>query len=199
MTITHLLEDFSKSAAETGPLQLFSEDALEDLRLTSFEQGYSAGWDDAVEARSTDDAQASRTLVQSLEDLSFTFHEARAQILANLEPLFTCITEGVVPDLASEGLTRHIASKLTTAAADMLDDSATVFVAPGRSEQFAALMQQPLPIAIKLSEDPCLAKDQVILRLGASETVFDADALSQSVKDIIDTFLFDIQENTKHG
>ena len=75
MSIAHLLEDFTLQAGG-GQLHVLDEDALEEQRLASFEQGYSAGWEDAVQAQEQSRGQVSAELAKSLEDMSFTYHEA---------------------------------------------------------------------------------------------------------------------------
>lgn len=199
MTVAHLFEDFGKTVAGAGPLRLLTDDALEDLRLGSFEKGYSAGWEDAEKARSSEEGQASDVLKQSLEDLSFTFHEVRAQMFSSLEPLFECVTQSVLPDISALGVRQQIASLLTSTATDLIEHSATLFVAPGEKGQFEDLLMQPLPMPLQLAEDACLAKEQVILRLGSSETAMDRDALIVAVRDLINAFLFDAQQDVQHG
>ncbi|WP_146347538.1 ABC transporter ATP-binding protein [Falsiphaeobacter marinintestinus] len=199
MTIAHLLQDFSKTAVGSGPFRFHSEETLEDLRLSSFEQGYAAGWEDAAKARSSEDTNSTRAISNSLEDLSFTFHEVRAQMFALLEPLFDCVTESVLPNIAAKGTRRQIVGLLTAAASDLVEHRATLFVPQGGESRLAELMGQPLPMPLTLVEDPCLTGDQIILRLGSAETAMDATMLVRSINDLIDAFLFDVQEDAKHG
>lgn len=199
MTIAHLLQDFSSKDNGSGPFHLYSDDSLEDLRLSSFEQGYKAGWEDAVEAGTAEDGKASEALTHSLEDLSFSFHEARAQVVSSLEPLFSCLSEQLLPDLAAHGLRQTITGMLTGAATDCLDPHATLFVPTGQQGQFRDLQAQSLPMALDIEEDPCLTEDQVILKLGGQETALDANALVQAVRELFASTLFEAEEDVKHG
>jgi hypothetical protein len=199
MTIAHLLQDFSKAAVGSGPFRLHSEETLEDLRLSSFEQGYAAGWEDAVKTRSSEDSQSAHAIVSSLEDLSFTFHEVRAQMFTLLEPLFDCVIQCVLPSMADKEARHRIVGLLASAASDLVEHRAALFVPPGGKESLSELMGQPLPMPLSLVEDPCLTGDQIILRLGSAETAMDPAMLVRSVNDIIDAFLFDVQEDAKHG
>ena len=62
MAISHLLEDFGTNSDLPGPLTMMSPEDIEDVRLGAFEQGYSAGWEDALSAQSRDRARLSETL-----------------------------------------------------------------------------------------------------------------------------------------
>jgi len=98
MAITHLLEDFSAGGASGDVMTRMSDVALEDQRLASFEQGYSAGWEDAFTAQVEDQTRITGNLASSLGDLSFTYHEALAQLLVSVEPVFRSLVELVLPD-----------------------------------------------------------------------------------------------------
>ena len=50
MSIAHLLEDFTPQAG-TAKVHLLDDDALEEMRLAAFEEGYIAGWEDALQAQ----------------------------------------------------------------------------------------------------------------------------------------------------
>ncbi len=196
MTIAHLLEDFtSTGVAQVSPAAQ-GDDALEELRLAAFEQGYSAGWEDAVQKGTGADARFSEALTQTLQDLSFPFHELRGQMLTAMTPLFDCLSETLVPNLARAGLGPQLTALLNGANETLIDQPPELLVAKGRQDDFASLN---LPVPVQISEDPCLSGDQIILRLGQSETALDRQALTQSVTDLIDTFQFDAQEDAKHG
>ena len=99
------LEDFGTPiSGQTAAV--ISVEMLETERLESFDKGYRAGWDDAIKAKSDEGAQFADGVAQSLQDLSFTYHEVHAQILSNLGPLFEEILQKLLPLLARETLGR---------------------------------------------------------------------------------------------
>jgi hypothetical protein len=55
-------------------------DAVEEAKVASFEQGYKAGWDDAVAAQSEDQTRIRADLARNLQSLSFTYQEARSHM-----------------------------------------------------------------------------------------------------------------------
>lgn len=199
MTISHLLEDFGLSNPNDGPLRLFNKEALEEVRLSSFEKGYSAGWEDGVKAGDPSESDASAALVRSIEDMSFTFHEVRAQMIASLEPFFSSLTQTVLPEIATEGLNRQITSLLSKAGEAATEQPVVLFVAPGNASQFQSLVGQNLPLRLKISEDSCLGDDQVILRLGPTETELDGRHLLSEINALVETFIFEAQEEIKVG
>ena len=129
MAIAHLLEDFSPPLAEDGPAKMMSAVALEDQRLLSFEQGYSAGWDDAISAQTQGQKQASLALARTLEDASFTYHEALSQFSSSVEPLFTALFERVLPKIMHETVGGRLGVKASGGIRDI--DFATELIAAG--------------------------------------------------------------------
>ncbi|MDA7965210.1 MAG: ABC transporter ATP-binding protein, partial [Ruegeria sp.] len=69
MSIAHLLEDFTVQTG-AGALHMLDDEALEEQRLAAFENGYGAGWDDAVQAQDQARGQLSAELSGALSDLS---------------------------------------------------------------------------------------------------------------------------------
>ena len=77
------LEEFANAgphSAGAGGAGLTSDQA--DARAqASYETGYSAGWDDAVRAETEAHKRISAEFARNLQDLGFTFHEARAHVI----------------------------------------------------------------------------------------------------------------------
>lgn len=112
-----LLEDFSELVPEgqDGGLQ------EAELRLSSFEAGYQAGWDDAAASLAESADKAIEGLGQSLSDMAFGFHEARAHMVSALRPVLEEMFSAVLPMLAREGLPSQIvalAERLVSAGAE---------------------------------------------------------------------------------
>ena len=60
--------------------------ALEDLRILAYEQGYTAGWDDAAAAQTDDQSRIKADFARNLQSLGFTFQEARMHVLRAIHP-----------------------------------------------------------------------------------------------------------------
>ncbi len=78
--------------------------AIEESKLASYEQGYKAGWDDAAAALAEDQTRIRADLARNLQQLSFTYQEARSHILKAVEPLLEEMVGRLLPDMARETL-----------------------------------------------------------------------------------------------
>ena len=60
---------------------------IETLKVSAYDSGYKAGWDDAAAAQASEQNQIGAELAKNLQDFSFTFHEARVQVMKSMQPL----------------------------------------------------------------------------------------------------------------
>jgi len=190
MAITHLLEDFSAGVASGGVMTLMSDVALEDQRLASFEQGYSAGWEDAFTAQDEDQKRITGDLANSLGDLSFTYHEALAQLMQSVEPVFHSLIELVLPDILAHTFGQHIVEQLCELVRDQAEGPVTLVVPLGASANLSPILAEELAMPVEISEDADMAGGRAYLRLGATEREIDSAALMASIRDAIDAFTF---------
>lgn len=198
MTIAHLLEDFS-TPFDGSPVQMLSEDMLEDHRLASFEQGYSAGWDDAVKTQDQEDRRISTGLASNLEDLSFTYHEALTQMNENLVPLFQSLADKVLPETMSAVFGQHLADEMMDLARDQVEQPVYLVVAPQELEAMRKLMDQNEAITATVRSDQLLSPGQAYLRVGNSEREIDCNGLIESIRNSINAFIHQTHEDRKHG
>ncbi len=119
MSLGHKYQNFNTFTSVSAVISEASEEALEDQKLQSFEEGYQAGWDDAVKAQSDDKTRVSAQLDQSLQEMSFTYHEALAKLTNAMKPLMEQIVDKLLPAMARETLGAHVIEQTL----DMLRDS----------------------------------------------------------------------------
>lgn len=198
MAIAHLLEDFSAVRA-AGASRLVSEDEWQDHRLAAFEQGYSAGWEDAVQAQVREHRRLSEALARNLEDMSFGYHEALAQMVAALAPVLRAIIDRVLPEAMALSFGQHIVDELLGLAADAAGRPAVVAVPAGAAALVAPMLQRDFAMPVALVEDPALDPGQAQIRLGDSGRDIDCDRLLASIRATIEAFLFHATEETRHG
>ena len=118
------LEDFGVADAQDPGLSTqmplpVSDTAAHDA---AYEQGYSAGWDDATGAGSEEQARIGASFARALQDMTFTYHDARAQVIDQLEPLLRAMITDLLPGLAEPALVAQILKQiqpLAESAADM--------------------------------------------------------------------------------
>lgn len=199
MSIAHLLEDFEIAAKAVGPLQMLDEDALEEHRLSAFEQGYTAGWDDAVSAQAEDHVRVSEALGKSLEDLSFTYHEALAQMTLSLEPMFSSLVETVLPNMIDTSYCQHIVDELKSMANEQVAQPALLVVPSGVSSELKSALDREFSVPVQLVEESSLPPGQAYLRVGTAEREVDCAALLASISNAMDAFLNQATEEVEIG
>lgn len=199
MTITHLLEDFDIATLAPDPSGPQQDEAMEEQRLAVFEQGYSAGWDDAMQAQARDKAHLSEALARNLEDISFGYHEALAQMTETLEPTFRSLIDVVLPDAMARTFGHHIVQQLRDMAAQSLDGPAVLAVPEGSAAAVQPMLDRDFPIAVELVEDAGLGPGCAMIRLGTTERELDCNRVMASIRDAVDAFTFQTAEETRHG
>lgn len=181
------LEDFDVSAQASAelaqptqaPVAPVTPEMLEQARLAGYEAGYKAGWDDAVTAEAESQGRIGAEFARNLQDLGFTFHEARSHVMQALEPLLAGMVERVLPDLVSRTVGQTIVEELLPLASEAADAPIEVVICPScRPAIEPMLVEAAVPFT--LVEEPTLAEGQVFLRSGHSERHIDfADAVDR--------------------
>lgn len=198
MTIAHLLEDFG-NAGKVEPAVMIPDEQHEEQKLASFESGYTAGWDDAVGAQERETSKISTTLANSLEDMSFTFHEAQNQLIESLDPMFKVLTSAILPDAMAASFGHHIVDQLTDMAKGQTDQPLVITVAVGEAGGVRSALNQSFSIEIKVREDGNLSPGQAYLRVGDLEREINSAALLDSIRESVDAFSFQVKEDANYG
>jgi flagellar assembly protein FliH len=199
MAISHLLEDFGRPAPDEGIPVLMSDEVLEDQRLTAFEQGYSAGWDDAIKAQNEDRTRLSAELLRSLEDVSFTYQEALSQLLAETEPVFRSLVSLILPDIMKQTIGHRIVEELQAMIKETVDQPLALTVGPGCAAAVKPLLEQQLPAPVDLIEDAAVGQMSARLHVGTKEREIDGEQLIRSIRKSLDAFAYHINEEVQNG
>lgn len=184
MALTTIFEDFGSTPAVSVPGQVSSSEAAsENELLDSFDKGYRAGWDDAVKAKEDEGGTSPDALLQSLQDVSFTFHEVQSHVLAGLQPFFAAIESTLLPDLASASIVARVSDKLTAALQSQSAIQAELAVPQGHKDAFTHLMDNaPQGVQVSIIEVDTLEPGKATLTLGHIKNDFD---LTGKVAEII--------------
>lgn len=201
------LEDFSaipakKSSAKRADMtapKAPSVEEIEQSRMFAYEQGYKAGWDDAVRAEAEEQSRIGAEFARNLQDLGFTFHEARSHVMKALEPLLSEMVSKVLPELVSETLGQTILEQLLPMAEDASDMPIEVLVSPQSRPAIQQLIDETLTIPMEIIEEPSLAEGQVFLRMGEHEKKIDMDAAVEKIGQAINSVYALNEEALKHG
>ncbi len=199
MTISHLLEDFSVIDSASEPLQLMSEDGLEDLRLASFEQGYTAGWEDAVRAQAEDQTRITGALGRNLEDMAFTYQEALMQMMAAAEPVFRGLVETVLPEALMQSVGEQIVQQCCEMAGGQAEQPVSLLVPPGAEQAIRPALERGLSVQVDIVESDEMGPGQVCLKVGGREREVDCGRLLAQLRGAVDAFFHDTTKATSHG
>lgn len=177
-----------------------ADNAAEFSRLAGYEQGYTAGWDDASVAAKEDQARISADFSHNLLDLSFTFHEAKSHVVNSLGPLLLAIVDKMLPELVVQSLGQKILEEILPIAELAANAPVQIVVAPANRaslEPLLAAADSTCPI--ELSEEPTLAVGQVILRSGQLEKQIDMDGAIARILEAISAVGLENQEAFANG
>lgn len=184
------------TAAETVVLDV---SALEDAKLGAFEQGYTAGWDDAAAAQSDDLARTQAELGRNLQALGFSYQEARMHILRAIEPLLEEVVTRLLPALARDALAPIVLETLMPLAEKLGDAPVTLLINPASRGAIEQLLGKATGLPILMIEEPTLGEGQVYLRLGTSETKIDLDRATYEITAAVRGFFGHYEKDRKHG
>lgn len=187
MPVPLRLEVFESVSEPASPTLLLPEE-IEDIRLSAYERGYGAGWDDA-QSRTAEAEAAHRAVIEHwAEQLSFTYHEARAVALASLRPLLEALLRDVVPQAARAATIPAAIEALLPFAQAALDAPIRVRIGLGRKALFkAAIAGIPLP-PLEIVETPDLGETQIAFDRGAEQTRVDLQSVARDLHAAIETF-----------
>jgi flagellar biosynthesis/type III secretory pathway protein FliH len=188
MSTSHLFQDFgTEQPIKTGRTAMAVEE-IEDLKLQAFENGYQAGWDDAVKAQSNTRTHVASGLASSLQSASFEYHELRATLNASVRGIMMQMAETILPMIAKASLGAHIQERITEATRDALDRPIEIAIAPESEEAVRAVLSDKVPDPFVLVPDPLMDSTQAILRLGSRETEINLDRVMVDIGTAITTF-----------
>jgi flagellar assembly protein FliH len=195
MTISHLLESFDGLQNAHSPQLSLSEDSLEDQKLASFENGYKAGWDDAVKAQADESSRISSDFAQNLGELSFTYHEAYSHMIKELKPLLSQVVSSILPEIARKSLGAQISEQLVDMAAGLAGQDIEVVVSPHNAEALRSMLENDLSFPVKIVEEESLGEGQAYLRFGQSERQIDNQEVLSGIATAVDAFFHEMDRN----
>lgn len=181
---------------ESGPR---SAPEVDEARLEAFEAGYKAGWDDAAAAHEAEDAEMRDAIQRALQEMSFTFHEARSHVLRALSPLFAELTARLLPEIARASLPHVVAEALGPYADLVADAPIRVLVHPDSRDHVESLVGRNPGLPLQFVDDPALSPGKVQLSLGTTETRVDLDGALTAIRTAIDDFFILNERDKPHG
>ncbi|WP_435257346.1 flagellar biosynthesis protein [Thioclava sp. FR2] len=192
------LEVFETPTAVSDTVVLQSAE-IEEARLQSYETGYSAGWEDALAATSAEEGKISAEFANNLQHMSFTYQEARAQLLRSIKPVLVEVTTKLLPEVAREAIAPVVLDALMPLIDETLDQPIQILINPESRPAVERLLTQAAGMTLEIEEEPTLGEGQVYVRLGKSELKIDLDgAAAEVIRAVHDFFDYSEREET-HG
>ena len=161
------LEDFAAVPdLPVEPVTTVGIEQVEAEKAAAYEQGYSAGWDDAVKAEADAQTRIGTEFARHLQEMSFTFHEARAHVIASLEPVLSGLVETFLPAVVHDTIGQCILDTLEPLFAEQANQPVTIRVALGQREALQPYLDGAIETVVTLTEDPTLTEGQAFLQIG---------------------------------
>lgn len=183
------LEVFDAAPAPDGTLQpLVEVTVVEEAKVASFEQGYSAGWDDAVAAQQGDQGRIRTDLARNLQSLAFTFQDARSHVLQAVRPLILELVNRVLPEVAREALAPTVLEAVMPLAETLADSPLTLVLNPAVRAQVEDLVTQATGLPMRIEAEPSLPEGQVYIRIGSAETKIDLAQVTTDIASAVRAF-----------
>lgn len=173
--------------------------ALEEAKLAAYEQGYSAGWEDASAAEEQDQTRIRADLARSIQALSFTYHEARAHVLQATEPLILKVLGRLLPQVAARSLPGRVLEELQPYLRDLADAPIQLVMNPAARPAIEALLTENPELPVELVDEPSLGEGQVYLHLGDTEMRVDLADAAQRMGQLIENFFALHSQEIAHG
>lgn len=199
MPLTHLYQEFGLKPNGASDGVEINDLELEEQKLEAFENGYQAGWDDAVNAQVTSHTRISSDFEKNLQEMSFSFHEARASLTKSLQPLFSDIVDTLLPSIARKSIGGHVVTQLTEMSKKQLDQSIEITVSPSSIEAIEMLVENTIQEPFIIVGDANLGEGQVYLRVGSEERKIDLDEVVEAVGAALTTFFNSQEQDKSHG
>ena len=192
MGLSHILTDFSDPKA-TCSAQNFTQ------KSAQFEKGYAAAWKDVLEKQDNQRQAWETQLTHSLQDLSFTYHEASAHILESLQPLLEKMLATLLPQIAEQTLPHIIAEQIMEHLTTQGQPRVQITSAPDTRIELDALMPDNPELSIEMVEDPSLVTGLVFLRIGKVEQQVNTTKVATNICSTITGFFQENKKDLKYG
>lgn len=192
------LEDFGSFAGPV-PVEMVDAGRLEAEKLEAFDKGYAAGWEDSTAACEQANAESAEAALARLQDFSFTFHEARGQVLRSLLPLVEAITSRVVPATLHATLGVRLTELVEKSVTDAAGAEIELLAAPGEGARLEAALTGRVSFPVAVREEESLGAGLVHLRVGRSEHEIDLAGFETRLREALAALDTALEETARHG
>ena len=192
------LEEFSTRIISDDPT-LTSNTSLEEHKLEAYEQGYKAGWDDAASAQSDEQSRITSDFARNLQELSFTYHQARGQILTSLEPLLKEMVSKVLPKLVRSNFQQIIVDEAIEIAKENSEAAIEIVIAPTNRPALERLLETKNNLSVSIVEETTMADGLAYLRFADNEKQIDLEGVLSGLSQTVGEFFEQHEKVTVNG
>lgn len=165
--------------------------AIEEARLTAYDSGYSAGWEDATAATEDEQSRIRSELANNLQQMAFTYQEASAHLRKSVQPLLIQLCTQLLPPLARQALAPVVLDTLTPLVGELTDVPVHLVLNPVARPAVEKILTQTPGLSLVIVEETTLGEGQIYLRLGEVEHRIDLDlAVARITGAVTDYFEF---------
>lgn len=166
-----------ETAAPDDDRTVFDAHQAEKLRETAYEQGYAAGWQDALEHMRNEDALRRIAAEDALQSISFGYHEAHAALQKQLIAFTEALLTKLMPNVARDALPLRLAAELETVIAQNITLPLRIACAPDAVATLQPIVESASSVDITLVPEPSFSHAQVALSFGTQERQIDFDRM----------------------
>ena len=200
MTARRLQLEVFDASDRTGLRVDLGQDEYEEAQLAAYDQGYTAGWDDAVAAQDAEVARLRADLGRNLQDLSFTYQEAHGHVLRTLEPLLQDMVTKILPAIARESIGHVVLDHLRPLARELAGAPIAIVANPANRAAIERRLIAEAGFPLSFEDEPSLGEGQVYLRLGEAESRVDLDGVIAAIAAAVSAFFrIEKHEERRHG
>lgn len=157
----------------------------EQMREAAFEQGYAAGWQDALEQLRNEDALRQIAAQEAVQAIGFSYSEAHQALAGSFLELLQAILDRVMPEAARLSVQLFLGAELDALFAKHTRPAVQIFCAPGALVALKQVVAASSPAEIELVAEPSFSEAQVSLRIGDQERVINLDDLLDRMRAIV--------------
>ncbi|MEL7345715.1 MAG: hypothetical protein AAFN59_12790 [Pseudomonadota bacterium] len=192
------LEDFGVQTAlvrSDAP----TDASLEVVRSQGYEEGYQSGWDDAVSSGQDRDQRISEEFARNLQDLGFTYHEARAHVVSSVSGLLEDLVDVVFPSVLSEAIGHHFLQALQENVDTLVDGPIQITVSPSDADGLSSMIDEATTLPVKIVVEDALVPGQAYFKLGVTEQRVDLDRALHGLRTALEGVKQANAKVLKHG
>lgn len=196
--LAHRYLELGERHLQPAPEIDLPKDALEDMQLMSFDDGYQAGWEDAITAQKVTAEKDAEGISQNFQDLAFSHREAYEKLRISMRPLLLQIVNKLLPESARQLVGLHLIEKLSQIMENYAETAIEIAASPENMEQLNSVLENLITLPFKIVSEPNLTAGQVYLRIGQCEEEINIDAVINGIADAIEAYYNQTSEETSN-